>query len=97
MADELPVRVTPSASRARVVYKEGLVRVYVVEPPEHGRANEAVCRLVANVLNLKSSAVEVLRGHSSREKVLRIDGISLEQALAKLTELAESKRLPGLE
>jgi uncharacterized protein len=63
----LAVHVTPRASAARVVLAEGQLRVYVTEPPEDGRATEAVR------VALKGD-LELLRGAASREKVFRVRG-----------------------
>ena len=44
-------------------------------PPEGGRANEAVVELLAERAGLPRRAVTVVSGHSSREKVVRMDGV----------------------
>jgi uncharacterized protein YggU (UPF0235/DUF167 family) len=68
----LAVHVTPRASAARVVASEGRLRVYVTEPPEDGRATEAVRLALAASFGLARRDVELVRGASSREKVFRI-------------------------
>lgn len=73
----LAVRVTPKARGGERILVEDTpegprARVWVSAPPEDGKANAAVCRLVAKALGLPKSAVSVARGDTSREKLLRI-------------------------
>ncbi|WP_243444750.1 DUF167 domain-containing protein [Sphingosinicella humi] len=69
----LAVRVTPKASAERIVVEGGAVRVYVTAPPDKGKANKAVIALVAKALGIPKSAVELVRGETSRDKLLKID------------------------
>ena len=75
MPFELDVHVRPGA-RATVVggSHDGVLAVKVAAPPADGQANEAVCRAVAAALGVRPTAVELVRGPSSRRKRLRIDG-----------------------
>jgi uncharacterized protein (TIGR00251 family) len=69
----LSVRVTPHAKQNRVQPQEdGSVKVYVTAPPEHGRANEAVVEAIADWLGVKRRDVEIVRGATSRNKIVRI-------------------------
>ena len=76
--DTLWVRVTPKASRNRIVIEAGeagevgRVRVYVTTPPEDGKANAAVQKLVAKALGLAKSQLTLQRGQTSRDKLFRI-------------------------
>jgi uncharacterized protein (TIGR00251 family) len=68
------VRVKPGSSRNEVVEEpDGVLVVRVNAPPVEGKANKAVCKLVAKHYGLAPSRVEIVRGHASREKVLRLD------------------------
>jgi uncharacterized protein (TIGR00251 family) len=70
----LPVKVVPKASRDRVAGWIGdRLKVQVAAPPERGRANEAVARLLADALGLPKGAVRVAAGLTSPLKVLEID------------------------
>jgi len=72
----LKVRVAPGASRERILGPHGdALKVAVREPPEKGRANEAVVRLLAAAAGVKAGDVEVVRGHASRDKVLLFRGL----------------------
>ncbi|MFA6218820.1 MAG: DUF167 domain-containing protein [Erythrobacter sp.] len=69
----LAVRATPGARVEGVTIEDGRVAVKVRAKPQDGAANEAVVRLVARALELAPSRVELLRGATSREKLLRIE------------------------
>lgn len=71
---EIAVRVTPKASRNRIVQEAGALRVYVTVVPEAGKANAAVIQLLAKALGVPKSRLVLIRGQSSRDKVFRIAG-----------------------
>ncbi len=71
------VRVTPRASREGVGgEREGALVLRVSAPPVEGAANAAVARLLADTLGVPASAVDVVRGASGRDKLLRVRGLS---------------------
>ena len=71
----LRVKAVPGASREALAGVLGdRLKVRVAEPPEGGRANAAICALVARTLGLRPRQVAVQAGHASAEKTLRIDG-----------------------
>ncbi|MCI0438830.1 MAG: DUF167 domain-containing protein [Chloroflexi bacterium] len=82
----LQVRVQPKSRRDAVEIAEGgKLKVYVTAAPEDGRANDAVVALLAKRLGVSKSAISIVRGHRSRDKVLRVDGMSDEEALERLS------------
>ena len=69
----LAVRVVPRARRNEVGgERDGRLLVRTTAPALDGRANVAVCKLVAQHLGVPRTHVEVESGHRSRDKVLRI-------------------------
>lgn len=68
----LAVKVTPGARSEGVEIVEGRLLVKVRAKPEDGKATEAVIELVAQALGMGSSRVTLLRGATSREKLLSI-------------------------
>ena len=68
----LVVRATPGARSETITITGTGVGVKVSAKPQEGAANTAVIRLVARALDLAPSRVELLRGATSREKLLRI-------------------------
>jgi uncharacterized protein len=82
---DLKVRVQPRAKRTEVAgEREGAIVIRVNAPPVDGRANEAVCRLIAKRLGVASGAVRVVRGEAARDKLVRVDGIDAADARAAL-------------
>jgi uncharacterized protein (TIGR00251 family) len=70
------VTVSPGASRSELVGRHGDGwRVRIAAPPERGRANEALCRLLADALGLAYGSVRVVAGQGGRVKVVEIDGL----------------------
>lgn len=69
----LTLRVTPRARRNTVAVEGDLLRIHVTAPPEDGKANRAVIRLLADALGLAPSRLTVIRGESSRDKLVRLD------------------------
>jgi uncharacterized protein (TIGR00251 family) len=69
----IAVRAVPGASRDQIAGRIGdRLKVRVAAPPEDGRANRAVCAVVAAALGLRASAVTVESGMTSRDKTLRV-------------------------
>ncbi|MEZ5720557.1 MAG: DUF167 domain-containing protein [Paracoccaceae bacterium] len=70
---ELAVRVTPRAARNAVEDGPQGLRVSVTAPPEDGKANKAVAKLLGDALGVAKSRLTLLRGATSRDKVFRLD------------------------
>jgi uncharacterized protein YggU (UPF0235/DUF167 family) len=68
----LAIRVTPGVRSEAVTISDGHVAVKVRAKPQDGAANDAVIRLVAKALGLAPSRLKMLRGATSREKLLLI-------------------------
>jgi uncharacterized protein (TIGR00251 family) len=73
---KLAVRVQARARRDEIAgQRGGSLLVRVTAPPVEGKANAAVCRLLAERLGLAPGRVAVVRGAGSRDKLVEIDGI----------------------
>jgi len=82
----LTVRVSPKASRAALVgLHDNALKIAVSAPPEKGKANAAVIRLLARSLDISPSRISLVGSPSSRTKTLRINGISPRE-LARLLQ-----------
>ena len=74
----LSVRIQPRASKNEIVTMEGGgIKIRLTAPPIDGAANEALVKFLADALSIPKSHVEIVSGHSSRGKVLRISGRSI--------------------
>lgn len=84
-ACRLQVKVVPGAARTEVAGLLGdAVKIRVAAPPEGGRANRAVCALLADRLGLPLARVTVVAGPASPVKVIGLVGITETEAKARL-------------
>ena len=81
----LPVRAAPGA-RHKGIHGEyrGMLKVRVTQVAEKGKANKAIERAVAAALGVRTSAVDVVAGHASRDKSVRVLGLSVVEARNRL-------------
>ena len=81
----LAVRLQPGAGREGIGAPHGdELRIRVTAPAHRGEANAALLRLVAYTLRVAPSRVEIVRGAGSRQKTVRIAGVSLDEAADSL-------------
>lgn len=66
---EIAVHVTPGARQTAVSHEGGTLRIVITTPPEDGKANEAVRRLLARAMGVAPSRLTLQRGHRSRDKL----------------------------
>jgi uncharacterized protein (TIGR00251 family) len=93
----LQLRVSPGAARAGIVGRHGDAwKVRVSAPPEDGRANDAVIRLLADTLALPRRDIDIVAGHTARDKVVSLTGIEPDEAERRL-ESAAAGRSVGVE
>jgi len=72
----LPIKVIPGASQDEISGWLGdRLKVRVRAPAESGKANKAVCRLLANRLGIAPSSVQIVSGGASPLKMVSLDGI----------------------
>jgi uncharacterized protein len=89
----LRLRVSPGAVRAEIVGRHGDAwKVRVPEPPEHGRANDAVVRLLAEALAVPRGAVTLVSGHGARDKIVELTGVEQTLAERRLASASSSDR-----
>jgi uncharacterized protein (TIGR00251 family) len=83
----LRLRVQPGAGRSSVTGRHGdTLAVKVGAPPIGGRANLQCIELVADILGVRKSAVEIVSGEKNRQKRVRVVGIEparVQEALAR--------------
>ncbi|MGB8646429.1 MAG: DUF167 domain-containing protein [Anaerolineae bacterium] len=81
----LAVKVVPRAKRDEIVGIEGdALKVRLNAPPVEGRANEALIKFLSEVLGVRRADVEILRGETTRNKLVRIRGVSVAHTQERL-------------
>lgn len=81
----IAIRLQPRARRAEVVgERAGAIVIRVTAPPVDGKANAALCALVAERAGVPPARVSVARGSTSRDKVVRVEGADAEEVRAAL-------------
>ena len=81
----LAIKLQPRASRNEIGEPLGSeLRIKVTAPPVDAAANEALVHLLAEVLDCARHRVELIRGHASRHKVVKLHGFSPADVAAKL-------------
>jgi uncharacterized protein (TIGR00251 family) len=81
----LSVRVVPKASRSEIVGLEGdTLKVRVAAPPERGKANKELIKLLAGAFGVRNDQVEIVRGHRARRKRVQVEGIDSRTVLTLL-------------
>lgn len=84
------VRVVPRASRTELVRGEdGTPRLRLTAPPVDGEANEEIIRFFSKMFGVPKSAVEMVSGHRSRTKRIRIFGVGVDAAARFEAALSE--------
>jgi uncharacterized protein (TIGR00251 family) len=70
----LAVRVTPRASKNEIVdiLSDGTVKVHLTAPPVEGKANEALLKFLAKVLEIPVRQLEIIAGANGRDKLISI-------------------------
>jgi uncharacterized protein len=92
-ATRLRLRVSPGAKGSGVVGRHGDAwKVRVAAPPEGGRANAAVVRLIAEAVSLPTDAVTLVSWHGARDKIVELAGIDASLTERRLASAARKEQ-----
>src|ERR1039457_6799661 len=84
----LSVKLQPRASANEIGDALGNeLRIKVTAPPVDAAANEALVKLLAQQLDCQRNRVEILRGHTSRHKTIKLHGLAAEAVLSGLRKV----------
>ena len=73
----LKLHVTPRGSKNEITgWRGDSLCVKITAPPVEGAANTAIVKFIADSLNIRKSQIDLVSGDKSREKVLKINGLS---------------------
>ena len=74
----IAVKVIPRSSKNSIEWEQGNLKVRLTAPPVDGLANEALIALLAERLALPKRAITIVRGTTSRQKIVEIEGMTME-------------------
>jgi hypothetical protein len=81
----ISLRVTPGASHDAVVgWQREVLRLHVAAPAQRGKANEAALRLLAAALGIERRRLRIIRGETSRQKLVLVEGLEEAAIRARL-------------
>jgi uncharacterized protein (TIGR00251 family) len=82
---KISLRVFPNAARNEVAgFTDGVLRVKIAAPPVEGKANKELIALLARKLGLSKGDLTIIKGYTSRNKVIVINGLSQEEITRRL-------------
>lgn len=71
----LSVRIQPRASKNELLHQaDGTLKIRLTAPPVDGAANEALIRFLSDLFSTPKSHIEIVSGHTGRDKIVRIHG-----------------------
>ena len=87
------VRVQPRASKSGVAGElDGVLKIRLAAPPIEGQANEELIRLLAELFDTPRRRIVILSGQTSKNKVVGVSGISIDEASRILAEVLDRLR-----
>ncbi|MDQ5824017.1 MAG: DUF167 domain-containing protein [Chloroflexota bacterium] len=88
----IKVFVAPRSSANKLVGEHnGAIKIALTAPPVEGAANKALVEFMAKLLGVPRSSVSLVSGETSRQKMVRVLGVSVEQAVEILIEYGTAK------
>jgi uncharacterized protein (TIGR00251 family) len=83
---KISVRVHPNAAKSEVVgVTDGVWQVRVSAPPIKGKANKELIALFSRLLGVGKSQIGIIKGHTTRNKVIVVNGLSQEDVIKRLS------------
>ena len=87
------VKVVPGSSRDGLVgVMDGALKAAVSAPPEKGRANKALIKLLAAILNLRKNQISICSVETSPHKTIHIDGLNTAELMQRLSIVTRRSR-----
>jgi len=81
----ISVRVFPNATRNEIAVLTGdILRVNIAAPPVKGKANKELIAFLSGLLGIKKDRINIVKGHTARNKIIAIGGMSKDSALELL-------------
>ena len=88
----ISLRIYPNATRSEVVgFTDGVWQVKVAAPPVKGKANKELVAFLSQVLGVGKGALAIVKGHTSRHKIITVDGLPQEEVEKRLSAKQSAK------
>ena len=82
---QISLRVYPNAGRNEMAgFTDEVLRVKISAPPIKGKANRELVTFLSRLLGVSKDSVNIIEGHTIRNKVVAIDGLSREEVMKRL-------------
>jgi uncharacterized protein len=82
----IELRVKPRAKQNKIaVVNAGHLDVWITSPPIDGRANEHVVELLSDELKIPKRMIQIIKGESGKNKVVRIEGLTKEEIIRRVS------------
>ena len=89
----LEIKVKPGSSKDKLLqFKEpNFLEISLKAQPEKNKANESLCQFLGNLLKISKREIKILKGKTSRNKIVKIEGITEEKAIKIIKEILNLK------
>ncbi len=85
---QFAARIQPRSGQNRIAgVHDGALKIHLTAPPVDGAANKACIKFVASAFGVSPSRVELVSGHTGRNKILLIDGLAEREFSEKISQL----------
>ena len=82
---KLPVQVYPNAARNEITgCIDGVLHIKIAAPPVKGKANRELVDFLSRRLGISKGSIDIIKGHTSRNKIIAVDGLSRDYILKLL-------------
>jgi uncharacterized protein (TIGR00251 family) len=84
----IAVRLIPRAKRDEVseIQADGTVKIRITAPPIEGKANKALIRFLAELLDIPEGKIQIIAGGGGRNKLVSIDDLGVDEVNEKLSQ-----------
>ncbi len=85
---EINIHVLPRSSQSKITgLHDDSVKVKLTKPPVDGQANAECCRVAAKFFGVPKTQVSILKGASSKQKTLLVEGVSVSEIIEQLSKV----------
>jgi uncharacterized protein (TIGR00251 family) len=92
-AARIEVKVIPRSSRNSIEIEDDKIKVKLTTVPEKGKANAMLIDMLSKTLKIPKSSFSIVKGKSSRKKILAVEGFDKSYIIKKLLENLDKTRL----